>query len=207
MKKQMAFGAAVAALLVTGVAHADAGAGYVGLNYNSNEDTDSNSWGVDGAALLGTNIQVDGGYSRLDDLDANSWNVGGHLFSRNDNWLWGVFAGFDSVDGGSGDGIDEWTIAGQTQFYMDRVTLSGDLSYSTADVGFLGDVTTTQLAGEARFFATDNFSLQANLGLGQLDTDLGDGDFTRYGAGAEWKLDAAPVSFIAGVAELRSRSE
>src|SRR5262245_33024335 len=149
MNKKIAFvGAALAALMVGGTAHAEGGSGYVGLNYNSNDDTDSNAWGVDAVTLLTPNVQVDGSVSKLDDLDATAWNIGGHLFSRNDKWLWGVFAGYDTINADGNDDLNEWTVAGQTQFYLDRITLSADLSYSSVDgVPLTGDITTTQLAG------------------------------------------------------------
>ena len=197
MKKQIAFlGAAAAALMMAGTAHADGG--YVGLSYNNNSDTDINSWTIDGA-FASSNFQIDAGYTNIDDLDANEWNIGAHLFSRSDQWLWGGYVGYSTVSGDGGDDINEWTVALQTQFYMPRTTISGDLSYSQiTDFPFLGDVTTTQLSGEARFFATDNFSFQGNLGWGNLDSDFGDGNFWTYGVGAEWQADSFPVSVLAG---------
>lgn len=197
MKKQLAFlGAAAAALMMAGTAHADGG--YVGLSYADNSDSDSNAWGVDGA-FASSNFQFDAGYSRINTSvgDANDWGIGAHLFSRNDQWLWGGYVGYNSVDGG-GDSVNEWTVALQTQFYMPRTTLSGDLSYSQiSDFPFLGDITTTQIDGEARFFATDNFSFQGNLGWGNMDTDIGSGDFWTYGVGAEWQADSMPISLFA----------
>jgi hypothetical protein len=197
MKKQIAFlGAAAAALMMAGTAHADGG--YVGLSYNDNSETDVNSWTIDGA-FASSNFQFDGGYTHIDDADANQWNVGAHLFSRSDQWLWGGYAGYSNISPDVGDDVSEWTVALQTQFYMPRTTFSGDLSYSQiSDFPILGDITTTQIDGEARFFATDNFSIQGNLGWGNLDTDaLGSGDFWTYGVGAEWQADSFPVSVFA----------
>ena len=201
MKKQVAFlGAAAAALMMAGTAHADGG--YVGLSYNNNNDSDVNSWTIDGA--FATNMfQFDAGYTNIDDLDANQWNVGAHLFSRNDQWLWGGFVGYDTISGSGSSDINEWTVALQTQFYMPRTTISGDLSYSQiSDVPFFGDLNTTQIDGEARFFATDNFSLQGNLGWGNLDSDFGSGNFWSYGVGAEWQADLSPSQPLRRVAGL-----
>jgi hypothetical protein len=197
MKKQIAFiGAAAAALMMAGTAHADGG--YVGLSYNNNSDSDVNSWTVDGA-FASSNFQVDGGYTHFSDFDANQWDIGGHLFSRSDTWLWGAYAGYNNISQDGLDDLSEWTVALQTQFYMPRTTISGDLSYSqVSDFPFLGDITTTQLSGEARFFATDNFSFQGNLGWGNLDADgVGSDDFWSYGVGAEWQADSFPVSIFA----------
>src|SRR5262249_55655145 len=147
MKKQVAFlGAAAAALMMAGTAHADGA--YVGLSYNNNNDADINSWTVNGA-FASSNFQVDAGYTDISDLSDNIWNVGGHLFSRSDQWLWGGYVGYMRLDG-SGASVDEWTVALQTQFYLPRTTLSGNLSYSSANsVPLLGDINTTQVTGEA----------------------------------------------------------
>jgi hypothetical protein len=172
MKKQMAIvGAAAAALMMAGTAHAENGGGYVGLSYSNNNDTSVNSWTVDGAFAAGDNIQIDAGYSRLDGggNSANAYSVGGHLFTRNNQWLWGGYVGYDSISD-SGD-AHEWTVAGQTQYYMDHATLSGNLSYSS--VNLLGsDVHTTQIDGEARIFATDNFSIQEVFAIVILQTGV-----------------------------------
>lgn len=204
MKRKIAFlGAAVVALMAAGAAQAGTGAGYVGVNYNGSDEDDANSWGVNGAAVLddsatGFNIQVDGAYNTFNDLDANVIGIGMHAFTRSENWLVGAYAGYDTVDDDSNTDINEWTVAAQTQFYMDRITLSADLSYG--GLNLLGeDLDTTQIDGEVRYFATDNFSVQGNVGFGKLDSDFGDGNFNTYGAGAEWKLDASPISFVAGV--------
>ena len=196
MKKQIAFlGAATAALMMAGTAHADGG--YVGLSYNNNTESDINSWTIDGA-FASSNFQLDGGYTNINDLNANEWNVGAHLFSRSDQWLWGGYVGYDTVSG-SGSDINEWTVAAQAQFYLPRTTFSGNLSYSSiSNVPIVGDTNTWQIDGEARFFATDNFSIQGNLGWGNLDSDVGSGDFTTYGVGAEWQADSFPVSLFAG---------
>ena len=199
MKKQMAIvGAAAAALMMAGTAHAENGGGFVGLSYSNNNDTSVNSWTVDGAFAAGDNIQIDAGYSRLDGggNSANAYSVGGHLFTRSNQWLWGGYVGYDSISD-SGD-AHEWTVAGQTQYYMDHATLSGNLSYSS--VNLLGsDVHTTQIDGEARIFATDNFSIQGNVGYGNIDASGSSGHFWSYGAGAEWKPYSMPISFTAGV--------
>lgn len=197
MKKSVAFlGAAAAALMMAGTAHAEGG--YVGLSYNSNNDTDANVWAVNGAVAT-SNLQFDAGYGRIDLSGSNGdqWNVGAHLFNRSDSWLWGGYVGYENVSGGGS--IDEWTVALQTQFYMPRTTISGNLSYSTMDnFPFLGNVHTTEVDGEVRFFGTDNFSIQGNLGWGNLDTDVGSGNFWTYGLGAEWQADSFPVSIYAG---------
>jgi hypothetical protein len=192
MKKQIAFlGAAAAALMMAGTAHADGG--YVGVQYNDNTDADFHSWGVNGA-FASSNFQFDGGYTNIES-DVDVFTVGAHLFSRSDEWLWGGFAGYDHFSG-SGD-AGEWTVALQTQYYLPRTTLSGNLSYSqTTDTP--ADFNTTQIDGEARFFGTDNFSFQGNLGYGNVDGSGSSGNYWTYGVGAEYQLDAAPISIYGG---------
>lgn len=197
MKKTLAFiGAAAAALTFAGAAHADNGGGYVGLTYTDSPDNPQ-AWTVDGAYQFGSNIQVDGGYTNVHSSDADLYSLGGHFFNRGDHWLLGGYLGYDRFNGGGND-VNEWTIAAQTQYYADKTILSGDLSYSRSDQT-ANQLNTYQLSGDARFFATDNLNFDLYGGYGHLDTDFGNGHFFMYGAGAEWKPDALPVSLFANV--------
>jgi len=199
MKKTIALiGSAAAALMFAGVAHADNGGGYVGLSYSDGNPVDLNAWGVDGAFDLGSNIQLDAGYANIHDSAADDYNVGGHFFSRGDKWLWGGYAGYERINGIGGD-VDEWTVAGQTQYYVDHTILSGNLSYSRAQVSG-DDINTYQIDGDARFFANDNLTFDVGLGYGHLDSSSsGDGGFLTYGGGAEWKPDGLPISLYGNI--------
>ncbi|MBI3439262.1 MAG: hypothetical protein HY054_11555 [Proteobacteria bacterium] len=195
MKKQLAFlGTAAAVLMMAGTAHADGG--YVGAQYTDNTDASFHSWGLNGA-FASSNFQFDAGYANLNGSGASvdAFSVGAHLFSRSDEWLWGGFAGYNHFSG-SGD-AGEWTIAGQVQYYMPRTTISGDLSYSST-TSTPSDFNTTQIDGEARFFGTDNFSFQGNLGWGSVSGSGSSGNFWTYGVGAEYQFDAAPISLYGG---------
>jgi hypothetical protein len=196
MKKQIAFlGAAAAALMMAGTAHADGG--YVGVQYTDSSDTDITSWGINGA-FAASNFQFDAGYANADagfGSNVDEFSVGAHLFSRSDEWLWGGYAGYNHFSGAGDAG--EWTVALQTQFYLPRTTISGNLSYSgTSDTP--ADFNTTQIDGEARFFGTDNFSFQGNLGYGNVDGSGSSGNYWTYGVGAEYQFDAAPISIYGG---------
>lgn len=194
MKKQIAFlGAAAAALMMAGTAHADGG--YVGLQYNDNTDADFHSWGVNGA-FASSNFQFDAGYTNVES-EVDVFDLGAHVFSRSDAWLWGGYVGYHHISE-SGD-AGEWTIAGQTQYYMPRTTLSGNLAYSQTTNGGGGDFHTISIDGDARFFATDNFSFDGGLGYGNIDVDGGgSGHYWTYGLNAEYQFDAAPVSIYGG---------
>ncbi len=199
MKKTLAFiGAAAAALTFAGAAHADNGGGYVGLSYANGSESDVRSWNIDGAAEIGSNIQIDGSYDNVHDSNADLYAVGGHFFSRGDRWLWGGYVGYDRLNGG-GDDVNEWTVAAQTQYYADKTILSGNLSYSRTDSSF-ADSNTYQLTGDARFFATDNLSFNLDAGYGRLDADLGNENFLTFGGGIEWKPDSLPISVYGNVA-------
>ncbi|MBY0562588.1 MAG: hypothetical protein K2P58_00280 [Hyphomonadaceae bacterium] len=197
MNKLIASAAALLALAAPGMAAAQTG--YVGLSYSSNDDSEINTTALSGAVALGSSFQLDGTYANAEadgGGEADFWNLGGHLFNRSGNMLWGGYLGYSTLDF-AGDSLDEWTIAGQMQYYADRTTFSGDLSYSQAE--FLVDLDVWGLDGEIRHFATDNFSIQGNLGYFDASADGGASvDGLRYGIGAEWQLSGAPFSIYGG---------
>ena len=196
MKKFLLGAAALMATAAPGVAAAQSG--HAGLSYTTSDDTDVDSIALSGSALLGANFQLDGGYASLDgggSSNADFWNVGGHFFARSDSWLWGGYVGYDNIEAG-GTSLDEWIIAGETQFYADRTTFSGTLAYAQAD--YFVDVDQWSLDGEARHFMTDNFSIQGNLGFATADGSGSSLDSTSYGIGAEWQMDGAPLSIYGG---------
>ena len=188
--KKTALLTAAAALMMATPAMAQ---GYVDLSYQNTDSFgsgDIETFSLGGAAALGANFQLDARYAHFDASgSADGFGVGGHLFSRGPQWLWGGYVGYVDVDG---DG--EWTAAAQTQFYMSRTTLSGDLLYSNVD-GSSADF--WALDGELRHFATDNFSIQGNLGFGQISGG-GSADTWSAGVGAEWQLASAPISIYGG---------
>ncbi len=205
MKKSIAFlSVAAAAMMAAGTASAQSG--YVGLSYNES-GSDFTSYGIDGSVAFGSNFQLDAGYRDFEDVNGEALSVGGHFFNRGETWLVGGYVGYDVISG-SGDDIDEWTVAGQAQYYADQTTLSADLSYSQlSDFLFVTDVTVTQLNGEAKFFQTENLSFALSAGLGQADSDFGDSNFYSFGGGAEWQLAAAPVSLFADVRTIGSSDD
>ncbi len=171
-----------------------AGSGYVGASYQRADigGSDGDVWSLNGQAALGENFQLGAGYASFEgDLDV--WTIGGHLFSRGPQWLWGGYAGFTTFDS-SGLSFDEWTIAGETQFYMSRTTLTGVLSYTSSD--YIGDLDQWALDGELRHFVSDNFSLQGNVGFAHVsDVDV---DGWTAGVGGEFQFDGAPISLYGG---------
>jgi hypothetical protein len=199
MQKKLALLGAVAAALIVATP-ANAQSGHVQgtwQNTDAGGGSDFDSMSVSGSVALGSNFQVDAGWGTIDDADVDGFMIGGHLFNRNDQWRWGGYAGFSNLESGGSD-LDETTVALQTQYYMERTTVSGNLLYSTADAGGGSDLDTIGLTGELRHFATDNFSLQANAGFGQVDASGTDGDLWTAGVGAEWRLTNTPFSVYGG---------
>jgi hypothetical protein len=196
MKKTAFLGVAAAAFMMAGAAHAQGG--YVGLSYQSTDaggPDDLTSTAISGATLLGEHVQIDGRYASLDAGGSSTgdyWNINGHLFSRSESGLFGAFAGYNSLD--EGGSLNEWSAGIEGQFYMNRTTFTGQLGYSDTE----GDVKVTHLDAEARHFVSDNFSIQGNLGGGNIEISGSDGDYLSYGVGAEVQFSGAPVSIYGG---------
>lgn len=206
MKKYLLGAAAALAVAAPGVASAQQ-TGYVDLGYSSTEidvlglSADGDAWTVGGATSWGGNGsfggQFDGVFSSTDGDggDATSLNAGVHLFTRSTNSLIGGFVNYGSTDADAGGDFDYWTIGLEGQWYMDRTTFDGALSYSEADDV---DAEVTALDLGVTQFLTDNFSLNAGIGFGSLEVTGGDADLNTYGVGAEYQFAAMPISVFGG---------
>jgi hypothetical protein len=200
---------AAAALLVCalpGVAAAQSG--YIDLSYGNNSvdlgggDADYDVGAIGGAVSLDAGslgVQLGARYANASadgggDVDGLSGDA--HLFTRGQQWQFGAGIGLTSYDGGAGADYEDATIAGEALYFMDRATIAGAVSYSTADDL---DVDTTAIDGEVRFFPSDNTRLSANVGFGNFDAGGGaDDNFVSLGVGGEYQFDAYPVSLFAG---------
>jgi hypothetical protein len=196
MKKLLLGAAAALAIAAPGVASAQSG--YVDLGYASTEgdvagvDFEGDGWQVGGAAAW-SNFQVDGSFSSGEEVD--TWNIGGHLFSRTDSYLFGGFANYGNSEPEGGTDSSIWTVGLETQWYMERTTFDGALSYSDAEDA---DATLTALDLGITHFATDNFSIGGNLGFGQIEVGGFDTDASTYGINGEWQFASAPISVFGG---------
>lgn len=188
MKRTLMCG--VAALVLAGAASAE---GYVSGNYMDLDGADS--WSVNGRYLLGGHVLLDGGYTSADgDLDV--LRIGGHLFAREANWLLGGYVGYSNIDTPITE-ADEFTLAAEGQYYLERTTLGLTVAYSDLDVP-VADPSMWSVAGEVRHFVTDNFSLQVGAAWLDVDTTLFSQDGHYIDLGAEYQFDGAPVSVFAG---------
>lgn len=189
-------GAATIALLMA--APAQASEGYAGASFMKNDDLDTDAVAISGAVVFGENFQFDAGYAELSDIDTQHQQYGGHFFVRGDNSLWGGYIGAGRM-GVSGDNLNEFTAAVETQYYLDRTTLSGSVSYSKSDF-IIDDITLTAVEGEARHFLNDNFSFQGNVGYGRISMDGFDStDGWSGGVGAELQFSNSPMSVYGGI--------
>lgn len=197
MRKLAVFaGAALAALMTTGVAHAQSG--HVGLSYQSNDfggGGDLDSTALSGAVLLGSHVQLNGRYANLDvgGGDIDFWGFDGFLFSRSSGGAFGGFVGYDTLD--AGGSVDEWSIGGFGELYTGNTNWTGQLGYADTE----GEIRVIHLDGQARHFLSPNFSIQGNLGYGDVEFDGGGStDYWSGGIGAEVQFTGAPISIYGG---------
>ncbi len=171
-------------------AHAD-------LRYASTESSpgggDFDASSLSGQVALGEHFQLDASYTQADIANGiDTFGVGAHVFQRNDDWLFGAYAGFDALRDNAD--TDDWVVAGEVQFYAPRATISGVLSYGeTSDLDFQ----VWALDGEYKHFVTDNWSVSGGLSVGGAES-FGD-SFDAWGAsvGSEYQFSSHPVSVFA----------
>jgi hypothetical protein len=195
MKKVAFISAALAALVSAGAAQAQSG--HVDLSYQNTDigSGDLDSTALSGAFLLGEHVQLNGRYATLDGGggDVDYWGIDGFLFNRGEGGAYGGYVGYDALDGGPS--IDEWSIGGFGQLYAGNTTWTGQLGYADTE----GDVRVIHLDGEARHFVNENFSIQGNLGYGDIEASGGGGDdYWSGGIGAEMQFTGAPISINGG---------
>jgi len=205
MRSFLISAAALLAVATPGVAAAQSG--YVGAAYNNSEvdlggpSSDLDGFGIDGVVAFDANalgVQLGARYANLEadgGGDVDGYGIDGHVYTRNDKWQLGAGASYGNLDAGGPD-ADEWAVAAEGLYFLNRTTLGAALSYGQSD-GLGSDLDTTALDLEARHFVTDNFRVDGTVGFGQVDAGGGsDGDLTTFGIGAEYQLAAAPVSFF-----------
>lgn len=185
MRKLFLGAAALVAMATPSVALA--GPAYVGLDYASTDadgfDT-TDSVGLTGAAELTSNFAVDAGVSTDDDVSA--WGFNAHLYANTDNFLLGGFGGVTFVDGEKA-----WNTGVEGQYYLSNVTLAAAVSYAKADEF---DVSALGVNGEARYFVSDNFRLEAGLGWFNAEAGAAEDDVLVGGLGGEFQFASVPVS-------------
>ncbi len=186
--------AAVAATAVPGVAAAQA-TGYVGAVYSESDFSggDVDSYGVEGAvAFAGSGsivFELDAAITDSDDTDTG-YGLVGHVYGRNSDHLFGGFVGI-----AGNDDTETWIAGLEASKFFSQWTLAGALFYGENEDfdtdGFGANV-------EGRFFLSENFRLNGNVGWVEVDSGGADDDAMMYGVGGEYQFAAVPISIGAG---------
>jgi hypothetical protein len=195
MKNYLLGAAALLAVAAPGAAHA--ASGYVGATWAS-VDVDglgsADAYGAEGAVAFdagnGLGFELDGAYSDGDNTDSTT-GVTGHVFTRNDNYLFGGFVGVADSNSST-----TWDAGLEANKYYTNWTLAGSLAYADNNDA---DVSGWGVNAQARYFVSDNFRLQGNVGWTSVDAGAGNDDSAvTLGAGGEYQFSSIPISLGAG---------
>ena len=115
------------------------------------------------------------------DLSNNTVASGAaHLTTKlGDSWRVG---GFTALSRPANDTV--WAVGGEAQKYFDKVTLSGVAAYGQSN-DLDADLYTVR--GDARYFVTDNFRLDAGASWSRIDTNI-NADLWDVNVGGEYKF-------------------
>ncbi|KRA58635.1 hypothetical protein ASD79_15215 [Caulobacter sp. Root655] len=191
MKTQLFAAAAVLAMAVSAPAFAQ-NIGSVGAAVNYTDlDTniasgDGTSVKVDGSVAIPTGawtVTLNGNVSVNDnDLsDETVASTAAHLTTKvGDSWRVG---GFAALSRPSNDTL--WAVGAEASKYFSNVTLNGLVAYGQSN-----DLNADLYAarGEARYFVSDDFRLDAGLGYAKLDGGANDADVWDVNVGGEYKF-------------------
>jgi len=176
--------------------------GHLGANAATTEvvvpgkNPDFQTYQVEGAAkfdLGAASALVDGAVSVLDGdgVDDVDYTATGHLNTKVGDALVGGFGGVSASDD-----LTIWSLGLEGQAAVtDKVTLYGQAGWGDID-NVSGDLWAAR--GELRYFATENFKLQAQAGYLKLDTKAGDVEGWSVGGEAEYQFADTPWSVLAG---------
>jgi hypothetical protein len=191
---------AASALALMIAAPANAASGYVGAAYQRLEvdtgapgDNETDGYGIEGAVAFNAGaslgVDLDAAYADSDDTDSVTGGAA-HIYAKGTGYKFGGFVGLSDAND---DTVYSVGVEGQRDF--GQITLAGALGYANAD-----DADADIIGGdiEARWFASDNFRLDAKVGYANIDTAGGDDDALSFGVGAEYQLATLPVSLRAG---------
>lgn len=196
MNKLLIGAVATAALLTPAVASADTNA-VVGVQAGNTDygPGDFDSYGLNGGFSHdfsnGWTFQFDGDHSRLTgdgDPDLSAGYGAAHFAMRNDSYAFGGFVSMDEFFSLSGTGFG---IEGQ--YYAGNFVVGG--SAGIVDFGDV-DIGATSIQLDGAYFFTPNLSINALVASTEGNDDLDD-EWTSWGVGGEYRLDASPFSIAA----------
>jgi hypothetical protein len=192
MKTQLFAAAAILAVAVSAPAFAQ-NVGSVGaaVNYNDLKATGVDADGT--SATVNANVAIPtgawtvtlNGAVTVNDNDISDETVGStaaHLTTQiGDGWRVG---GFAALSRPSNDTL--WAVGGEASKYFDRVTLTGVAAYGHENDA---DADLYTVRGEARYFVTDDFRLDAGAGYANLDPkNFSSADAWDVNVGGEYKF-------------------
>lgn len=192
MKTQLFAAAAILAVAVSAPAFAQ-NVGSVGAAVNYSDlkatgvDVDGTSVKVDGAVAIPTGawtVTLNGNVSVNDNdiSDETVASTAAHLTTTvGDGWRVG---GFAALSRPSNDTL--WAVGAEASKYFDKVTLNGLAAYGQAN-----DLNADLYAvrGEARYFVSDDFRLDAGAGYSNLDLKAApSADIWDVNVGGEYKF-------------------
>jgi hypothetical protein len=192
MKTQLFAAAAILAVAVSAPAFAQ-NVGSVGAAVNYSDikatglDADGTSVKVDGNVAIPTGawtVTLNGNVSVNDnDLsDETVASTAAHLTTTvGDGWRVG---GFGALSRPSNDTL--WAVGAEASKYFDKVTLNGLAAYGQETYG---DADLYTVRGEARYFVSDDFRLDAGAGYSNLDLKAApSADIWDVNVGGEYKF-------------------
>ncbi len=201
MKSLLLATAAIAAFAAAPALAQDGPVGSVGINYGNTEvdfgglGGEADTWAVDGVVAMPAfgdwTVTVAANASQFDDgSDDTAFAGAAHLTT---------LIGSDLRVGGfvgAADVADETALTGgfEVQKYLSKATLTGVVSYTTADDV---DLDVWSVGGDAAFYVTED--LRLNAGLSWMTIDDADVDGVTYGVGAEYEIANSPFSVTAGL--------
>ena len=177
--------------------------GHLGANAATTEvvvpgkNPDFQTYQVEGAAkfdLGAASALVDGAVSVLDGdgVDDVDYTATGHLNTKVGDALVGGFGGVSASDD-----LTIWSLGLEGQAAVtDKVTLYGQAGWG--DVENVGGVDLWAVRGELRYFANENWKVQAQAGYLNIDTNFGNVDGWSIGAETEYQFAGTPWSVTAG---------
>lgn len=156
---------------------------------------------------LGVQGDVSFAYTNYEDGDFEAQEIDGALhgfFREPDSFLVGGFVQLGRenhfVDGSAWDSYDRVYLGGETQVYLDNLTLYGQagMQQITPDADFAPTFSGWFGRLEARYFLTPDLRIEAHAGFDtQSFLTALTATTLRVGIGAEYKLENQPVSLFA----------
>jgi hypothetical protein len=202
MKLRMFASAAIVAAALSTPAFAQDATGSIGLSASQVEvevaglEGDGQAYALDGSVAFKASeawtvtLQGSGATTDSDLGDDETFSAGAALTWTGSDWRVGPAVSYSDL---GSEGL--WTVSGVAQKYFDTVTLAGAVSYGNIDDV---DADLWSVGGEARFFVSDNFRIDAGLAYASADVAGTDVDGWGLGLDGEYQFAGTPWSLTGG---------